>query len=110
MKKLLLQAAIAISLTAAAISCSSAKKAETTAPTNNGAPNTDQLFAQMDSNKDGKLSKTEVKGPLANDFAKIDTNSDGYISKDELNKAPKPNGQRPQQGGGGQQGPPGAGK
>ena len=57
-------------------------------------------------NKDGKLSKAEVKGPLANDFVKIDANSDGFISKEELSKAPKPIGQRPQQGQGGQLGPP----
>ena len=70
---------------------------------NGGPPSTDELFAQMDSDKDGKLSKAEVKGPLANDFAKIDLNSDGFITKEELNKAPKPSGPRPQQG---QQGPP----
>ncbi len=61
----------------------------------------------MDANKDGKLSKEEAKGPLLNDFAKIDTNSDGFISTEELEKAPKPSGQRPQQGQGGQRsGPP----
>ena len=51
----------------------------------------------MDSNKDGKLSKEEVKGPLLNDFSKIDTNNDGYISKEELAKAPKPQGGNPPQ-------------
>jgi Ca2+-binding EF-hand superfamily protein len=51
----------------------------------------------MDTNEDGKLSKDEVKGPLANDFSKIDTNNDGFISKKELEKAPKPRqGGRPQ--------------
>lgn len=57
-------------------------------------PTVDQLFAEMDINKDNKLSKEEVKGPLANDFAKIDTNKDDFISREEMNKAPKP-----QQGG-----------
>lgn len=51
---------------------------------------TSELISQMDSDNDGKLSKTEVKGPLQNDFSKIDTNDDGFISKEELEKAPKP--------------------
>lgn len=50
----------------------------------------DALFTQMDSNKDGKLSKSEVKGPLAKEFSKIDANNDGFISKEELKNAPKP--------------------
>lgn len=53
-------------------------------------PTTRQIMDKMDSNKDGKLSKEEVKGPLANDFSKVDSNKDGYISKEELDKAPKP--------------------
>ncbi|MGF1718844.1 DUF1566 domain-containing protein [Vibrio kyushuensis] len=43
-------------------------------------------FEKMDRNGDGKLSKNEVKGPLANDFKRLDNNSDGYISKDEMPK------------------------
>lgn len=54
-------------------------------------PSPAEMFTQMDANKDGMLSKTEVKGPLQKDFAKIDTNGDGFISKAELEKAPKPN-------------------
>ena len=48
-----------------------------------------QVMAQMDTNKDGKLSKSEVKGPLLNDFSKIDTNEDGFLSETELENAPK---------------------
>ncbi len=60
-----------------------------------GPPSMEKVF-EMDTNKDGKLSKAEVKGPLLNDFSKIDTNADGFISKEELEKAPKPQrGQRP---------------
>lgn len=54
------------------------------------APSVDELLAKMDTNKDGKLAKSEVKGPLLNDFAKIDTDNDGFISRAELEKAPKP--------------------
>lgn len=60
-----------------------------------GRPNIDQLFTQMDTNNDGKLSKKEVKGPLADNFSKIDANEDGFLTKEELEKAPRPNGQRP---------------
>ncbi|WP_343847896.1 hypothetical protein [Algoriphagus jejuensis] len=60
-----------------------------------GAPNFAQLLAEMDANKDGKLAKSEVKGPLLNDFAKIDTDEDGFLSEKEIANAP-----RPQRGGG----------
>lgn len=45
---------------------------------------------EMDTNNDGLLSKSEVKGPIVNDFDAIDTNGDGYISKEEFEAAPKP--------------------
>ncbi len=54
--------------------------------TQRGGPN---IF-EMDTNNDGLLSKSEVKGPIVNDFDQIDTNGDGYISKEEFEKAPKP--------------------
>lgn len=59
-------------------------------PNGKQPPSTDEMFAQMDANKDGKLAKTEVKGGLQKDFAKVDTNGDGFITKEELEKAPKP--------------------
>ena len=55
-----------------------------------GPPSFSQLIAEMDANDDGKLAKSEVKGPLANDFAKIDANSDGFLSESELKNAPAP--------------------
>lgn len=68
-----------------------------------GKPSIDEIF-KMDANGDGKLSKSEVSGPLANDFSTIDTNGDGYLSKSEVENAPKP--QRGQGGHGGGQGGP----
>ena len=62
-------------------------------------PNPETMFAEMDVNKDGKLSKEEVKGPLAEKFAEIDSNKDGFISKEELKNAPKPERQGGGQGG-----------
>lgn len=55
-----------------------------------GQPSVEKLFIEMDSDKDGKLSKAEVKGPLKNDFSKIDTDDDGYLSEAEIENAPKP--------------------
>ena len=59
-------------------------------------PTIEELFKKMDTNKDEKLSKDEVKGPLKDDFAKIDTNKDGFLSKEELKKAPKPERRKPE--------------
>ncbi len=105
MKKTMLNVFAVAMIMVSIASCSSKKNTETTEKTKGGHPSVEELFAQMDSNKDGKLSKAEVKGPLADNFSKIDTNSDGFISKEELTKAPKPSGQRPPQGQGGGQRP-----
>ena len=53
-------------------------------------PTAEQLLKEMDANKDGKLSKSELRGPIKDDFTKIDTNKDGFLSLEELKKAPKP--------------------
>ncbi|WP_366186346.1 EF-hand domain-containing protein [Flavobacterium ovatum] len=58
-------------------------------------PTAEQLIKEMDANKDGKLSKEELKGPIKNDFTKIDTNKDGFLSLEELKKAPKPERKKP---------------
>ncbi len=65
-------------------SCAQEKREERKMPT------VDEMFTQMDNNKDGKLSKKEVKGPLKDDFTKVDLNKDGFITKEELKKGPKP--------------------
>ena len=59
-------------------------------------PTVDEMFKQMDANKDGKLSKEEIKGPLKEDFDKVDLNKDEFITKEELKKAPKPEGKKPE--------------
>jgi len=82
-----------------AIGCSSQNTSTSAKPEKSqrgGAPNFSELLTQMDSDKDGRLAKNEVKGPLLNDFSKIDTDDDGYITMEELENAPKPQrGQRP---------------
>lgn len=55
-------------------------------PEKGDRPQLTQLIAEMDANKDGKLAKAEVKGPLANDFDKIDADKDGFLTEAELQK------------------------
>jgi Ca2+-binding EF-hand superfamily protein len=43
-----------------------------------------QLLQQFDTNKDGKISKSEAKGTLAENFEKLDLNKDGFLDKNEL--------------------------
>ena len=52
-------------------------------------PTIEQLFQDMDQNKDQKLSKTEVKGPLQKHFSEIDSNKDGFLSADEIKNGSK---------------------
>lgn len=53
-------------------------------------------ISELDANGDGKLSKSEVKGPLINDFDKLDVNGDGFLSKEEIPQQRQQQ-QRPQQ-------------
>ena len=53
-------------------------------------PSVDEVF-EMDTNKDGLLSKTEVsESPMARRFTTMDTNGDGFISRTEFENAPRP--------------------
>jgi hypothetical protein len=102
--KIIITSALAV---ASIVSCNSRNKTYTTDYDNKtqqegkrgGAPSIDEIF-EMDANQDGKLSKTEAKGPLLKDFDKIDTDKDGFLSREEVENAPKPSGGRPPQGGG----------
>lgn len=53
-----------------------------------GKPNPEVLFKILDSDSDGKISKTEAEKAkrkmLAENFDLIDTNKDGFINKEEL--------------------------
>ncbi|MBU2997091.1 EF-hand domain-containing protein [Cellulophaga baltica] len=61
-----------------------------------GRPTIEEMFDEMDTDDNGKLSESEVKGPLADDFSSIDNNGDGFLSEEELTNAPKPQGGGPQ--------------
>jgi len=49
-----------------------------------GATGAEKMFQSLDKNKDGALSRDEVKGsPHDKDFAKLDKNNDGKLSRQE---------------------------
>jgi Ca2+-binding EF-hand superfamily protein len=52
-------------------------------PSKGGAPNPKMIVQKMDKNGDGKLSKTEFRGPKKK-FAKLDADKDGFVTKAEL--------------------------
>ncbi len=52
-------------------------------------PNTAELFKEMDTDNDSKLSKKEARGHLAKDFEKIDADEDGFLTLKELENASK---------------------
>lgn len=51
-------------------------------------PSPEKIIEKFDTDKDGKISKTEVekdkKGHLKENFDKIDSNNDEYLNKEEL--------------------------
>jgi len=77
------------------ISCKENQEKKRQQQPNGERPSSSQIIVEMDSNEDGKLSKNEVKGPIADDFDTIDSNKDGFVTLDELNKASKNQKNRP---------------
>lgn len=47
----------------------------------------DRMLERLDKNKDGKISKDEAMGPLAEAFDRLDTNKDGFLDRDELRRS-----------------------
>jgi len=47
----------------------------------------DAMFKYMDKNGDGKISKDEARGLWADSFADLDTNKDGFLDRTEVEKA-----------------------
>ena len=57
---------------------------------NTGNKGADAMFNSLDKNKDGFMTREEVKGtPHEKDFAKLDKNNDGKISPQEHAAAPE---------------------
>ncbi len=69
-----------------------------------GQPDPAQLFARADKNGDGKLTKDELPGPLAERLMKADADGDGAVTKAELEEARKKAGGRPRPDAGGRGG------
>lgn len=49
----------------------------------------DEIITRLDADSDGRISKSEAKGRLAEHFDRIDTDNDGFVSKKELENAPR---------------------
>ncbi|PPK92527.1 ribonuclease BN (tRNA processing enzyme) [Nonlabens xylanidelens] len=50
------------------------------------SPNFSDMLKKMDSNNDGKISISEAKGNLKENFQNRDKNKDGYITQDEMTR------------------------
>lgn len=67
---------------------------------NTGNKGADAMFNSLDKNKDGFMTREEVKGtPHDKDFAKLDKNNDGKISPEEHAAAPEHQGDKAAAGG-----------
>jgi len=78
---------VAFAVTAALALPFAAQAADDMAKSDGGA---ETMFKSLDKNKDGFLSRDEVKGtPHDQDFAKLDKNNDGKLSREEHAAAPE---------------------
>jgi Ca2+-binding EF-hand superfamily protein len=87
MKKLLCTALVAAGLTATTLATPAF--ADEGAPKAKLAKRIDTVFARLDTDKDGKISKAEAsKGPrLSKHFDAVDTDHDGFVTRAELTAA-----------------------
>jgi Ca2+-binding EF-hand superfamily protein len=86
MNKLLCSALAAAGLTA---TLTAPVFADDAAPKARLAKHVDDVFARLDSDKDGRISKAEAsKGPrLSKNFDEVDADHDGFVTKAELSAA-----------------------
>lgn len=60
----------------------------------------EKMFARMDSNSDGVLTRSEFTGGAEKRFAHLDSNSDGSVTKEEFNQPRGPRGGHAKKGDG----------
>jgi Ca2+-binding EF-hand superfamily protein len=86
MNKLFCSALAAAGLTAALVAPAFA---DDVAPNARLAKHVDDVFARLDTDKDGRISKAEAgKGPrLSKHFEAVDADHDGFVTKAELSAA-----------------------
>ncbi|MCR9171327.1 MAG: YHYH protein [bacterium] len=53
-------------------------------PRGGDRPDPKELMKMMDTNGDGKIERSEARGPLQNDFDRVDQNKDGFLTLEEL--------------------------
>ena len=82
MKKILLLAAVASFIGAQAYADDSADKAEHKKGGHHG-----QYMKKVDTNGDGKISKSEFLAEKERHFAKMDANGDGFLERGEMKAA-----------------------
>jgi EF hand domain-containing protein len=82
---------IAVSIAAAfAIPLSAGAAGDKSASASSGNAGAEKMFQSLDKNKDGFLSKDEVKGtPHEKEFTTLDKNHDGKLSREEHAAAPE---------------------
>ncbi len=57
----------------------------TSSGSGNHSERADRIILRLDNNKDGKISKSEIKYPMTdNIFNENDSNGDGYLTKTEI--------------------------
>lgn len=67
-----------------AAACLTALLPAASAQSAGGTPSLDAVFAQLDRDHDGKISRAEATGPYAQRFAQWDADGDGFATRQEI--------------------------
>jgi hypothetical protein len=88
--KRLIAVAVAAIFTASFGAIAADKSSGSTASSSAGSSGAEKMFQSLDKDKDGFLTKEEVKGtPHDKDFSKLDKNNDKKLSREEHAAAPE---------------------
>ncbi|MEZ6064498.1 MAG: HlyD family efflux transporter periplasmic adaptor subunit [Planctomycetaceae bacterium] len=53
-------------------------------PPGGGRPSPEEMISRSDTDGDGKLSVSEIKGPMASNFGQVDSDGDGFVTATEI--------------------------